>query len=84
MAFGSIRPWGLRPGGASGVAVLLLSVVLGVVGCAPAPTAGSGGSGALRVVAAENFWGSIAAQLGGTKVSITNIINNPNTDPHDY
>lgn len=84
MAFGSSRPWGLRRGGASSVAILLLSVVLGGVGCAPAPAAGSGGSGALRVVAAENFWGSIAAQLGGTKVSVTNIINNPNTDPHDY
>ena len=35
-------------------------------------------------MAAENFWGSIAAQLGGTKVAVTSIITNPNTDPHSY
>jgi zinc/manganese transport system substrate-binding protein len=37
-----------------------------------------------NVVAAENFWGSIASQLGGDLVSVTSIINNPNADPHDY
>jgi zinc/manganese transport system substrate-binding protein len=36
------------------------------------------------VVAAENFWGSIARQLGGNRVTETSIITNPNTDPHDY
>jgi zinc/manganese transport system substrate-binding protein len=38
----------------------------------------------LHVVAAENFWGSIAAQLGGDKVQVTSIISNPDADPHDY
>ena len=41
-------------------------------------------AGALRVVAAENFWGSIAVQLGGPKVAVSSIITNPNTDPHSY
>jgi zinc/manganese transport system substrate-binding protein len=41
-------------------------------------------SGKLRVVAAENFWGSIAAQLGGVEVSVQSIIVNPATDPHSY
>ena len=36
------------------------------------------------MVAAENFWGSIAAQLGGTKIEVTSIIVNPETDPHSY
>ncbi|POX51208.1 metal ABC transporter solute-binding protein, Zn/Mn family [Streptomyces sp. Ru72] len=46
---------------------------------------GSGGSGGtIQVVAAENFWGSIAAQLGGSHVKVTSIISNPDTDPHDY
>jgi zinc/manganese transport system substrate-binding protein len=36
------------------------------------------------VVAVENFWGSIAAQLGGSHVKVTSIIDNPNADPHDY
>ncbi|MFE6687553.1 metal ABC transporter solute-binding protein, Zn/Mn family [Streptomyces sp. NPDC057743] len=44
-----------------------------------------GGSGkTLQVVAGENFWGSIAAQLGGSHAKVTSIITNPNTDPHDY
>jgi zinc/manganese transport system substrate-binding protein len=38
----------------------------------------------LQVVAAENFWGSIATQLGGNRVTVTSIITNPDTDPHDY
>ena len=41
-------------------------------------------SGALEVIAGENFWGSIAAQLGGSHVSVSSIVTNPNTDPHDY
>jgi zinc/manganese transport system substrate-binding protein len=55
-------------------------------GCATrsaTPVATSSGP-ALRVVAAENFWGSIASQLGGTKVDVDSIITNPDTDPHDY
>jgi zinc/manganese transport system substrate-binding protein len=36
------------------------------------------------VVAAENFWGSIARQLGGDKVAVRSVITNPDTDPHDY
>jgi zinc/manganese transport system substrate-binding protein len=36
------------------------------------------------VVAAENFWGSIAAQLGGSRVAVHSIIVNPDTDPHSY
>jgi len=40
--------------------------------------------GPLRVVAAENFWGSIASQLGGGRVQVTSIVTDPATDPHDY
>ena len=38
----------------------------------------------MRVVAAENFWGSIAAQLGGDRATVDSIITNPNQDPHSY
>jgi zinc/manganese transport system substrate-binding protein len=38
----------------------------------------------IKVVAAENFWGSIASQLGGDHVQVKSIIDNPNADPHDY
>ena len=68
----------------------LVSVVGVVVACAALGAAvasgepGSAAGGKLQVVAAENFWGSIAAQLGGSKVSLTSIIVNPDTDPHSY
>src|SRR5947209_20578718 len=38
----------------------------------------------LQVVAAENFWGSIASQLGGERVHVSSVITSPATDPHDY
>jgi zinc/manganese transport system substrate-binding protein len=60
----------------------LAAALLGLV------AAGCGGSspsgGRLQVVAAENFWGSIAAQVGGDRVQVTSIITSPATDPHDY
>ncbi|MCA1221706.1 metal ABC transporter solute-binding protein, Zn/Mn family [Streptomyces sp. 8L] len=51
-----------------------------------AKTGGDGGKSGktIQVVAAENFWGSIASQLGGGHVKVTSIIDNPNADPHDY
>ncbi|MGW1916325.1 metal ABC transporter solute-binding protein, Zn/Mn family [Streptomyces sp. NPDC002076] len=49
-----------------------------------ATSSGSGSGKAIQVVAAENFWGSIASQLGGSHVKVTSIINNPDADPHDY
>src|ERR1700745_1950217 len=39
---------------------------------------------AINVVAAENFYGDIVKQLGGSHVSATSIISNPNVDPHQY
>ena len=45
---------------------------------------GSSSGKTIQVVAAENFWGSIASQLGGSHVKVTSIITNPATDPHDY
>jgi zinc/manganese transport system substrate-binding protein len=53
-----------------------------VAGCGQGSSADS--SGRIRVVAAENFWGSIAEQLGGNRVDVTSIITNPASDPHDY
>lgn len=38
----------------------------------------------LRIVAAENFWGSIASQIGGNRVLVDSIVSDPNADPHEY
>jgi zinc/manganese transport system substrate-binding protein len=61
---------------------LIVSLALTLGACATTPKASA--SGPIAVVAAENFWGSLAAQLGGAHVQVTNIINNPDADPHDY
>ena len=44
----------------------------------------SSSSTALSVVAAENFYGNIIQQLGGSHVSVTSILSDPNVDPHEY
>lgn len=36
----------------------------------------------IAVVAAENFYGDIARQIGGNRVAVTSIMNNPDQDPH--
>jgi zinc/manganese transport system substrate-binding protein len=60
---------------------------LAAVGVA-AVLAGCGSSRAntrgLAVVAAENFWGSIAAQIAGDRSNVQSIITNPAQDPHAY
>jgi zinc/manganese transport system substrate-binding protein len=38
----------------------------------------------LQIVAAENFWGSLISQLGGTHVQVLSIVSDPNADPHEY
>jgi zinc/manganese transport system substrate-binding protein len=41
-------------------------------------------SGKIKIVAAENFYGEVAKAVGGDNVVVTDILDNPNTDPHDY
>src|SRR5207302_2645532 len=38
----------------------------------------------VQVVAAENFWGSLVSQLGGTHTQVLSIVSDPNADPHEY
>jgi zinc/manganese transport system substrate-binding protein len=51
---------------------------------APPPAACASPGGVLQVVAAENFWGSLVSQVGGSHVNVTSIVTDPNTDPHEY
>ncbi|QRR11045.1 cation ABC transporter substrate-binding protein [Burkholderia sp. MS455] len=36
----------------------------------------------VNVVAAENFYGDVASQIGGRHVAVTSILSNPEQDPH--
>jgi zinc/manganese transport system substrate-binding protein len=42
------------------------------------------GNRTIQVVAAENFWGSLISQIGGTHVQVLSIVSDPNADPHEY
>lgn len=61
---------------------ILLTTVLGACGT---PVSGlTSNSSAITIVAAENFYGDIAKQVGGNHVSVTSILSDPNVDPHQY
>jgi len=72
---GYARVWALLP--VIGVVAALVS------GCGKAGP-GEAADGRLRVVAAESTWGSIAAQLGGDRIDLTETVSSPAADPHDY
>lgn len=54
------------------------ALLLTLVGLTPVRAA----DGTIAVVAAENFYGDIARQIGGDRVAVTSILNNPDQDPH--
>ena len=64
-----------------------LLLVLALNACTDGTTGSStntSSSPVLNVVAGENFWGSIATQLGGSHVNVTSVVSDPNADPHQY
>jgi zinc/manganese transport system substrate-binding protein len=63
-----------------------LGSLAGLSGCGSAShTDGAGASnGPVSVVAAENEYGDVASQIGGSYVHVVSVENNPNTDPHTY
>jgi zinc/manganese transport system substrate-binding protein len=54
----------------------LMGFAAAAVACGPAL------ADPVKVVAAENFYGDIAAQIGGADVAVTSILTNPDQDPH--
>ncbi len=63
------------------LAIVPLVVLMVACGLPPSPPAPRG---VVLVVAAESFWGSIAAQIGGAHARVVTIVANPNADPHSY
>ncbi|HTZ88189.1 MAG TPA: zinc ABC transporter substrate-binding protein [Solirubrobacteraceae bacterium] len=76
------RANGLWTGTIALAIVTMCAALLSSCGRSGAPSQGM--NGRIEVVAAENFWGSIAAQLGDEKAKVQSIIVNPATDPHSY
>ena len=56
-------------------------IVLAFVFALIAQTA-SAASGPIKVIAAENFYGGVAQQIGGPQVAVTSVMSNPDQDPH--
>jgi zinc/manganese transport system substrate-binding protein len=52
---------------------------------APQPSASQPTSAeTIKVVASTNVWGSVLSAVGGDKVQVTSIIEDPKEDPHSY
>jgi zinc/manganese transport system substrate-binding protein len=69
---------------AASLAVLVLAALVAGCNSTSSTSATASGQSKFQVIAAENFWGSIAAQLAGDKANVQSIIVNPETDPHSY
>jgi zinc/manganese transport system substrate-binding protein len=52
--------------------------------CVPAGPSSSGAPGAIPVLGTENFYADLLAQIGGAKVTVSSILNDPNSDPHAF
>ncbi|MBS1846531.1 MAG: zinc ABC transporter substrate-binding protein [Actinobacteria bacterium] len=65
-----------------GALVICAAALIALAGCGGGGASAAGGK--VNVVAAEDFWGSIAEGVGGDRVAVTDIITNPAADPHDY
>jgi len=63
------------------VAGLAAVLALAALTLSPVPAARAA-DGKIAVVAAENFYGDIARQIGGDRVTVVSIMNNPDQDPH--
>lgn len=62
---------------------LAATALLALAGCTAAP-AEPDPSDTITVVASTNVYGDIAATIGGDRVFVTSIIDNPNLDPHEF
>lgn len=66
------------------VALSACATLVAAIGVAATTGSVASGSGGIDVVAGEDMWGSIAAQVGGGRVHVSSVVANPATDPHDY
>jgi zinc/manganese transport system substrate-binding protein len=63
--------------------VTAVACALVLSGCGGGGSAGKVGVGSrVSVVAAENVYGDIASQIGGSHVSVSSILTDPDADPH--
>jgi zinc/manganese transport system substrate-binding protein len=63
---------------------LVTLAVLALGACGPVSAPPSTGDSPIPVLGAENFYGDLLAQIGGTRVTASSILSDPSADPHEY
>ena len=63
--------------------VVLAIVALDACGPTASPSP-SGSETPIPVLGAENFYADLLAQIGGSRVTVSSILNDPSADPHEY
>ena len=61
----------------------MLALALLVPACG-APERPSGESGTIPVVASTDVYGAVVQAVGGDRVTVTSLIDDPAADPHSY
>ena len=64
------------------VALALMTGALAAIGGALSPARSQAARQPVPILAAENFYGDIAQQIGGPGVKVTSVLSNPDQDPH--
>ena len=64
------------------LAGLLLVATSPVLAACGSSAAGPGAT--IKIVAGENFWGSVAGELAGSHGTVQSVVTDPNADPHEY
>src|SRR5438034_553389 len=65
--------------------VAIAIALLALSACVPtASPAGSTANAPIAVLGTENFYADLLAQIGGTRVIASSILNDPAADPHEY
>ena len=82
----NLRPRPILRSGLSLAALALVApLVLGCsAGTVSSPTPASGGTGQIAVLGTENFYANLLAAVGGERVTVTSVLNDPNADPHAF
>jgi len=60
----------------------IAGLALGFLIAVAASAAAGAADGVVKLVAAENFYGNVAHQIGGLQVKVVSVLNNPDQDPH--
>src|SRR5690606_9458524 len=63
---------------------LAAASVIVLSGCSTSAPAQGAGEGTVQVVASTNVYGSLAAEIGGDRVTVTSLIDSVSKDPHSY